>query len=80
MPITLETFVRFTCFNFCLTALDSYFHSVITAGASDPYKRQNSATAGSYRQPCLRLVRVVVALCCTRQSRAPNIGCYAPEI
>ena len=52
MPITLEPFVRFTCFNFCLTALASYFHHVITAGASDPYRRQNSAAAGSYRQPC----------------------------
>ncbi len=28
----------------------------------------------------LRLVIVVVAHCCTRQSRAPNIDCCAPEI
>ncbi len=52
MPITLEPFVRFNCFNFCLKALDVYFHSAITTGAPDPYKRQNSAAAGSYRQPC----------------------------
>ncbi len=24
MPVTLEPFVQFTCFNFCLKALDSY--------------------------------------------------------
>ena len=52
MPITLEPFVRFTCFNFCLKALESFFPLVLTAGASDPCKRQNSAAAGSYRQPC----------------------------
>ncbi len=51
MPITLESFVRFGCFNFCLKALDSYIHPILTAGASDPYRRQNSAAAGSYRQP-----------------------------
>ena len=36
MPVTLEPFVRFTCFNFCIKALDPYFHLVLTAGASDP--------------------------------------------
>ena len=36
MPITLEPFVRFTCFNFHLKALDSYFHPGLTSGASDP--------------------------------------------
>ena len=55
MPVTLEPFVQFTCFNFCLKALDSYFHPVLTARASDPYMRQNSAAAGSYRQPCIRV-------------------------
>ncbi len=52
MPITLEPFVQFTSFNFCLKALDAYFHPAITAGTPDPYRRQNSAAAGSYRQPC----------------------------
>ncbi len=46
MSITLEPFVRITCFNFCLKALDYHFHPVLTAGTSDPYRRQNSLREG----------------------------------
>ena len=59
MPVSLESFVRFTCFNFCLKALDSYFHPITTAGASDSYMRHNSAAAGSYRQPW-----ILFLICC----------------
>ncbi len=51
MLITLEPFIRFTCFNFCLKALDAYFHPATTTGEPSPYMRHNSAAASSYRQP-----------------------------
>ncbi len=30
----MEPLVGFTCFNFCVKALDSYVHPVLTAGTS----------------------------------------------
>ena len=51
MPTTLEPLVRFTPFNFCLEALDSYFPPAITVGTSDAYRRHNLAATGSCRGP-----------------------------
>ncbi len=40
MPITLEPFVRFTCFNFCFKALDFYFHAVIRPLQATEFRRR----------------------------------------
>ena len=53
MAISLQpfAFVWCTCFHFCIKVLDLYFQPTLTAGASDPNKCHNSATAYSSYNP-----------------------------
>ena len=60
MAVSLEPLDRFWCFNFCLKALDVFFHPEVTAGPTDPYNRRNTAAAGSCGQHCTLMHNVTV--------------------
>ncbi len=50
--------------------------------ADRPHLRYYPCTLPDYRHTDehLRLVMTMIALCCTRQSQAPNIDCCMPKI